>query len=242
MITEIVIIAIVICLILAPLSLLAGKLIKDHSYKVKDGIVFFYHLMPKRLDMPDFKTSPYFNRYPNKAQWDVKYWSASPTVDDPFMKAIADQIMKKTEGKSDKYRAGYILKVAQCLYTYKHDDEVYGKPDVWQFPVCTAYLRTGDCEDGSFFGACLSHLCGLDAKMIYITGHAMYGVHVDGFGKRYEYEGKKYLICETTSILPIGFSLTSGSLQGIYPIMENPSYFFLDDAHMVSDDFDKYRP
>lgn len=84
------------------------------------------------------------------------------TIDDPFLNDIASQIIKKVGKKSDKYIAGYILKLVQMGYTYKHDIDIFGDSDRHCFPVCLSYLHEGDCEDGAIMGAGLSKLCGLD--------------------------------------------------------------------------------
>ena len=240
MILEIICIALLAGLLFVVAYIVLGKIYKNTRKNVKKGIRFSYRLIPRKLDMPDYIQSPYFNRYPMKNErWTEDYWRFCATVHDPFMKAIASQILEKTKGKSDRYRAGYILKVAQCIYTYESDKDIYGQTDRWQFPICTAYIRTGDCEDGSFIGAGLSYLCGLDTVVIYRTGHALYGVNVKGFGMRIEHNGKRYLQCETTAILPLGITLSSGAFKKAYDIQIPPEDFISN--YTFIDQFDKYK-
>lgn len=231
---------ILIGLIIAiPVSMILGKVYKDHAKHVKEGIHFIHHFVPKTLRMPPYTISPYFNRYPDKDRWMEDYWRMCATIDDPFMRELASEVEKECEGKSDAYKAGYILKITQCLYTYEKDSKVYGQQDRWQFPVCTAYLRTGDCEDGAFFGAGLSRLCGLDAIVIYQKGHALYGVCVDGIGMKVTHDGKEYLKCETTSILPLGFTLHEGAVLGTYDV-KVPSPDFIEKRTYI-DQYGKYK-
>ena len=230
----------ILLIVASVLSLAFGVFYKKTRKNVKNGIHFIYHLVPRSLEMPSFTDSPYFNRYPDKAsKWTVDLWSMCPTIDDPWLKELAKEVEEQCKGKSDKYKAGYILKIAQCIYTYEKDQKIYGQADRWQFPVCTAYLRTGDCEDGSFIGAGLSHLCGLDTVVIYEEGHALYGVNVKGFGFKVKYGNKSYLKCETTSILPIGMVLSNKTVKGIYEV-KAPRDKFIEDLTFI-DQFDKYK-
>lgn len=128
-------------------------------------------------------------------------------VNDPWMQFLAKELDAKIGKRSDCYKAGYILKLVQYGYRYQKDSKTYGVTERWAFPVCTAYLHVGDCEDGALLGAGLSYLLGLDVIMIQKEGHALYGVACKGFGMKYGYNGKSYLLCETTGIYPLGISL-----------------------------------
>ena len=235
------ILIVIIVLLLGMVAyILIGKLYKDTRKNVKDGIHFSYHLIPRKLDMPSYTLSPYFNRYPDKkSRWTPEFWNICPTIDDPWLKELAQEVDKACEGKSDRYKAGYILKIAQCIYTYESDKKVYNETDRWQFPVCTAYLRHGDCEDGAFIGAGLSLLCGLDTIVIYEEGHALYGVNVKGFGMRVKHKDASYLKCETTAILPLGITLSGNKVLGTYNIYA-PAKDFIKSRTFI-DQYDKYK-
>lgn len=235
-----VLILFVIALIAGLADLLIGKLYKSTRKNVKDGIHFIFRFMPQKLPMPTFKQSSLMNMYPDKSnKWTTDMWRMCPSINDEWMKELARLVNERCVGKSDKYKAKYILKIAQCIYSYEHDSKVYGKNDVWQFPVCTAYLRTGDCEDGALFGAGLSKLCGLDTIMIYQEKHALYGVAVSGFGMKVTHNDKHYLKCETTSILPLGITFSEGKVLGTYDVIPMTPEFYQDRTY--HDSFDKYK-
>lgn len=196
---------------------------------------FVYHFIPRRVKMPDCKTSKYFNRFPDK---DGTQWSSAVTLDDPWLRELAGNIEKKIGRKSDRYKAGYILKLTQYAYRYKRDIDTYGVSEKWAFPVCTAYLRVGDCEDGTLLGAGLSHLLGIETITIQKEGHALYGVKVKGFGMRYEYKGESYLICETTGILPMGISFSETRYLGGHELRMEPDYL---EKHTYVESFNNYR-
>lgn len=171
--------------------------------KKREDFKFCYHFIPRTVKRPDCHKSIYFNRFPKK---DGTQWTQAMTPDDPWIQELAVELEKKIGNKSDKYKAGYILKLVQYGYKYQSDTKTFGE-ERWAFPVCTAYLHAGDCEDGALLGASLSYLLGLDVIMIHKEGHALYGVNVRGFGMRYKFEDTSYLICETTGIYPIGISM-----------------------------------
>lgn len=196
---------------------------------------FFYHFIPRHIKCPDYKQSKYYDRFPIRSSQNYKY---DATIDDPFMIELASEINKKIGNKSDKYKAGYILKLVQHGYTYQSDTKTYGSSDKNQFPVCTSLIHIGDCEDGAFLGAGLSTLCGLDQAIIYVYGHMAYGVQVNGFGWKFSHEGKKYLWCETTSVLPIGMHSNELKVLGTYTPTEPPEDFIYKCTEI--DDFDKY--
>ena len=118
--------------------------------------------------------------------------------------ALAESVKGKVEGKTDAYKAGYILALVQQNVTYRSDTKTFGKAEKYGFPICTAYLRGCDCEDSAYLGASLSHLIGLDVAMFRVPGHMTYGVYLGGKGTCLEHDGKRYTICETTSSFPPG--------------------------------------
>ena len=236
-----ILIAFLLGIVLICILFIAGYFYKMTRQNVKNGISFVYHLLPKKLPMPVMTQSPYFNRYPDKSRkWTRDYWSMCPCIDDPWMRELAKEIDEACKGKSERYKAGYILKIAQCIYTYKSDKKIYEEIDRWQYPVCTAYLRTGDCEDGTFIGAGLSYLCGLDTIVMHTQGHALYGVNVKGFGlMSVKFDGKRYLLCETTTLLPIGMTLCSEQVQEAYYV-KMPRTDFISELSFI-DQYDKYK-
>lgn len=235
MILEIILYGLLALLVLSLVYIIGGFILKSLAYKNKE-FVFWYHFLPRKIKCPDCTKSPYFNRFPRN---DYSHWNYVPTPDDQFMKKLADNVMAKIGNRSDKYKAGYILKLTQFAYTYTSDIQQYGVNERWAFPVCLGYLRRGDCEDGAVFGCTLSILCGLDAVMVSRYGHALYGVNVNGFGMKVDHNGKKYIQCETTAVMPMGITLNSGKFLGCYEVKEHPSDYI--DRMTFYDEFDKYR-
>lgn len=183
---------------------------------------FFYHFIPRHIERPQCQSSKYFDKFP---LIDDTYWNYAMTLDDNFLNELASNINKKIGNKSDKYKAGYILKLVQSGYTYQSDYETFGQKDQRAFPLCTSYLHIGDCEDGAMLGAGLSQLLGLDTQVIFVYGHQAYGVRVNGFGCKFEHEGKNYLWCESTSIMPIGVHKNDLKIIGTYtPMVPQEDY------------------
>lgn len=214
--------------------ILGGILLKRLA-KYTHDFWFMCWLIPRHIKRPDCEQSKYYNRFPIKKG---QYWNLSQAIDDPFLIELADNINKKIGNKSDGYKARYILKLVQFGYTYRRDVKTYGDAERWAFPVCTSLLHIGDCEDGQLLGAGLSKLCGLDVVMVSLYGHAMYAVKVNGFGMKVEHNGEKYLLCETTSILPIGISLTEAKILATYEVEEPPQDYI--DKYTIYDEFSKY--
>lgn len=235
MIIETILIAFLMVLLFALFQLIAGRIIKSRA-KNQTDIVFRYRFKKYRLMMPDVTESKYFDRFPKK---DGTQWNYGPAIDDPFMQKLADDVMMIISKKSDRYKAGFILRLTQYLYTYQKDIQTYGDSERYAFPVCTAYLRVGDCEDGALFGASLSRICGLDTILIHNEGHLLYGVRVKGFGMKISHNGKNYLKCETTGILPIGLTLNDGKFLDAYDVEYPPEDYVK--KHTYIDEFDKYR-
>lgn len=235
-----IILEIVLYIILAGLLLfLAYFLINiclKHSDLIRhDDFWFQYRFIPRRVKRPDLRKSQYYDRFPNK---DGTQWTYAPTINDMFMLELVSDLERKIGKRSDSYKAGYILKMVQYGYRYHDDAKTYGTSEKWAFPVCTCAGHIGDCEDGALLGACLSKLMGLDVVMVSWTGHALYGVNCKGFGMRIEHEGKKYLLCETTSVLPKGITLASGSFKKAYDIKVPEADYI--EKHTYEDAFSKY--
>lgn len=207
----------------------------NFTAKYRKDFWFIYHGIPRHIKRPVCQLSKYYDRFP---QSDTNLIGYIPTIDDPFMIELAGNIMKKVGKRSQKYRAGYILKLVQMGYTYSLDRKTYGDRERYQFPVCTSFLHIGDCEDGAYLGAGLSKLCGIDQAIIHVYGHMAYGVNVDGFGCKFDHDGKKYLWCETTSPLPPGMHINDKIIFGTYSVEIPPEQFIKD--HTYKDSFDKY--
>ncbi len=52
---------------------------------------------------------------------------------------------------------------------YRHDDDVYGVPEYWQFGKETVSLRTGDCEDFAILLCSLLRAAGYSSNDVYVV-------------------------------------------------------------------------
>lgn len=97
-------------------------------------------------------------------------------------------------------------------YNYDHDcAEIQYPKEYIRFPDETLYDRHGDCDCKSFLAATLFHLMGYNVLFLisYKLGHAAICIEYDERWKALlqnsmstvvtEYEGRKYVYCETTS-------------------------------------------
>ena len=139
---------------------------------------FLYRGLYRTVPCPSYADSTYWNRFPNNTSASTHDFTYHGTIDDPFVTALAESVKGKVEGKTDAYKAGYILALVQQNVTYRRDTKTFGKAEKYGFPICTAYLRGCDCEDSAYLGASLSHLIGLDVAMFRVPGHMTYGVYL----------------------------------------------------------------
>ncbi len=73
-------------------------------------------------------------------------------------------------------------------------------------PLASAVHRTGDCDSrGLLYAAALEYF-GIDAVLLVSSEykHSLVGVDTTGGGARFPFDGKKYLIAETTDQVDIG--------------------------------------
>jgi hypothetical protein len=73
-------------------------------------------------------------------------------------------------------------------------------------PLAAAYGATGECDSRVVVAAIILERLGIDAILMVSReySHAMLGVDVPGGGQRFEFNGKKYMVGETTSKVGIG--------------------------------------
>ena len=200
---------------------------------------FLYRGLYRTVPCPSYADSAYWNRFPNNTSASTHDFTYHGTIDDPFVMALAESVKGKVEGKTDAYKAGYILALVQQNVTYRKDTKTFGKAEKYGFPICTAYLRGCDCEDSAYLGASLSHLIGLDVAMFRVPGHMTYGVYLGGKGTCLEHDGKRYTICETTGSFPVG--LYSGEMQVLLSCnLETPPEDYIRN-HTFEEDFKQYK-
>jgi hypothetical protein len=73
-------------------------------------------------------------------------------------------------------------------------------------PLTAAYGATGDCDSRVVVAAIVLERLGIDSILMVSRdySHAMLGVDVPGGGQRFEFNGKKYLVGETTTKVGLG--------------------------------------
>jgi hypothetical protein len=73
-------------------------------------------------------------------------------------------------------------------------------------PLAAAYGATGDCDSRAVVAAIVLERLGIDAILMVSReySHAMLGVDVPGGGQRFDFNGKKYLVGETTAKVGLG--------------------------------------
>ena len=96
--------------------------------------------------------------------------------DDIHVRKVAEHILSRTEGYSDKMRATAALWFVQTSIRYTSDQELYGCSEFWATPLETLYLHRGDCEDTSVLLCSLYLAMGLDCVLLDYDGHEAVGV------------------------------------------------------------------
>jgi Transglutaminase-like superfamily len=73
-------------------------------------------------------------------------------------------------------------------------------------PLTAAYGATGDCDSRAVVAAIILRRLGIDAILMVSReySHAMLGVDVPGGGQRFDFNGKRYLVGETTAKIGMG--------------------------------------
>ena len=112
-------------------------------------------------------------------QHDVSY-VAYDSVQNTYLKQIADYITSKTTGQNEQYVANIILAFTQYI-EYQYDSDVHGTDEYWQFPLETLFLESGDCEDTSILFCALAEYMGYDTCMFIFSGHMGAGVSLESF-------------------------------------------------------------
>lgn len=139
--------------------------------------------------------SDWYDYYRNLPREDhgIKY----VTPDDPYMKIIADKLIKKSNEESYCDYC-YVISFIQG-FSYVKDD-VIGYDDYPKYPIETIIEGNGDCEDTSYLAASLLKSIDKDVVLIRLFDHMAIGVWNDSNmdGIYYELNGKRYYYFETT--------------------------------------------
>jgi hypothetical protein len=73
-------------------------------------------------------------------------------------------------------------------------------------PLAAAFGRRGDCDSRALVMAAILEASGLDCVLMLSReySHAMLAVDVPGGGQRFPFQGKEYLVAETTAKVGLG--------------------------------------
>lgn len=212
-----------------------AKLVLKRTAHSESGCLrVLYRFRTYRVECPALYGSPYFDRFPSS-----KRYIYEGTLDDPVLAELAGCIMEATRGRSERWRAGFILALVQQNVTYRSDSDTYGVSERYAFPVCALYLRAGDCEDSAYLGCALSRLCGIQSAIVRVDGHVAYGCFVRSIGYTFVHCGMTYIWCESTSVLPMGWYLGNRDIMGTYDLL-NPPSGYIENGTFV-DSFAKYK-
>lgn len=217
--------------------MLTSLILKNTAKNRRDKPVWFLlNMIPRKVEVPCMEGSQYYDRFPKKIIPDV--YSYATTLDDASIRELASILEKKIGKRSDSFKARYILAFVQMAIMYQSDSKTYGSDERYAFPCCTMKMRVGDCEDMALLGATLSKMLGLDAIIIHMTGHLAYAVNVNGFGKKIEFDGKKYLWAEATGFFPLGMVVNDKEIDGCYYPRTPPTDYISTQTYL--DPFEKY--
>lgn len=136
------------------------------------------------------------------------------TINEPILIDIAKQF--DDMGHDKIVTANLVLKWIQNNISYDYDSNNYIKPDYYQFPIETLYLKTGDCEDVTFLYVTIMRILGYDVITLFVSdknigGHALAGINLDMYEGYYiEQNGVRYYTADATTKLTIGKSTKFG--------------------------------
>ncbi len=142
---------------------------------------------------------PLLNEYPSV---DIPTVAAS-VVDKSLRDNVVEQIRTQVAGLPEQSAANRMLQFIQMGFQYATDDEQFGREKYFYFEE-SLYYPKNDCEDRAIFYAYLVHeILGLDVHLIQFPGHECTAVAFNEpleNGTSYEYNGKRYYICDPTYI------------------------------------------
>lgn len=119
------------------------------------------------------------------------------TLDDPYMKIIADKLVKKSKEESYCDYCFIISFIQGLSYV---EDNVLGYDDYPKYPIETLIEGNGDCEDTSYLAVSLLKSINKDVVLIRLFDHMAIGIRSDSDvdGAYYELNEKRYYYYETT--------------------------------------------
>lgn len=187
--------------------LLVMKRIKDNERKEYGQFFWIYPLRPYRLTV-DLSESIYYDYEPTSA--DVfSNLGSYPTIDDPVLIEIAEKLSEMSKGKSEKWRANFLLAFVQQNVKYGYTIDTYGDDPYWALPIQTLCKRVGDCKATTSLYCGLAKLMGIKVRYFVVKDHAVPGIKETTIEGRILKDGEDvWYPVETTSYMPITGAFT----------------------------------
>lgn len=116
---------------------------------------------------------------------------------------LIDQLNSQLMGLNEKQAVARILHFVQFAFDYATDNQQHGYEKPY-FVEENFYYPKNDCEDRAiFFAFLIRNTLGLDIHLIEYPGHECAAIHFTDetvVGDGYNYQGKRYVICDPTYI------------------------------------------
>lgn len=122
------------------------------------------------------------------------------SADASYVRTLASELERMTEGMDDVSRAGMVLTFVQTI-PYITDEGSRGSSEFWKYPSETLWDGGGDCEDSSILYASLMSCMGYRTCVAVFSEHAMAGIVLDGVPEDHDtfiHEGVTFTFAETT--------------------------------------------
>ena len=163
----------------------------------------------------------------------ASYFNAAISMD--TKQTIAESFKPILVNLTEPDAVNLILNFVQTAFTYKTDQEQFGKEKFF-FAEELFYYPASDCEDRSaLFAYMVRNLLGLKVVGLETPNHMFTAVHfnTDAFGDYVQYQGEQYIVADPTYInSQFGRTMPEQSLQNAKIIaMNNPGQEALTSDH-----------
>ncbi len=137
-----------------------------------------------------------FHSYP---QFSVRGHLPTP-LSPEVQNSLLSQLRTAISGLNQYEAIRLLLSFTRQSFQYETDDIAYKRANLTFFAEETLFYKNSDCEDRSvLFHALVKELLNIDVQLIAYSDHITTAVLLDEpVGKIFEYEGKKYTICDPT--------------------------------------------
>ena len=169
----------------------------------------------------------FYNSYPSSRinGNDMTRWAmyAQTPLNETTREELYKQLTLLVTGKSELEAANTLLNFVQTGFTYKYDEEVWGKDRAFFAEESLAYPYC-DCEDRSIlFSHIIRDLLNLEVALVYSPGHLFTAVKFSDNveGSYISINNEKFVVCEPTCTTgaPVGWSAVEGDCDDIELIL-----------------------